>query len=484
MKGLCIVAFACVALAATARASTYHVAVTGNDTAAGSDAAPWRTIQHAAGVVQAGDTVMIHAGTYVGFQVGARGTPAAPITFAGDGVVTIDGTMTSDQDAVHVENASWIEIRGLTVVGATRAGISAITSDHIFVRGNRIDRNGKWGVFSGFCESFVVEGNEVSRSGTQHGIYASNSADDPVISNNIVWGNAMCGIHINGDISQGGDGVISNAIIEGNIIHDNGALGGSGINCDGVVGATIRNNVLDNNHASGISLYQIDGGAPSTGNHVINNTIRMASDARSAINIQNNSTGNTVRNNVLLDTAPNHGVIDVCGGCTSGMASDRNAVVGMFLVDGTALSLAAWHAMTGQDAASFATSEAALFASPATGDLSLRAGSPAIDVGDPDGAPPIDVVGTPRPQGAGFDLGAYEYCDGSCTGSGSGGGSGDGSGSGSDESGSGSGGGDGAPGGAKHTGCSAADPSALATLLVAIALGARRSRRYLWNRGA
>jgi hypothetical protein len=441
------------------------VSSSGDDATAGSDQAPWRTIQHAADVVQPGDIVVIHAGTYAGFQVGAHGTEAAPIAFTGDGAVVIDGTMTSDQDAIHIENASWIEIRGLTVVGATRAGVSAITSDHIFVRGNKIDQNGKWGVFSGFCDSFVVEGNEVSRSGTQHGIYASNSADKPVIRNNTIWGNAMCGIHINGDISQGGDGVISNAIVEGNIIHDNGALGGSGINGDGVVAATIRNNVLDNNHASGISLYQIDGGAPSTGNVVINNTIRMAGDARSAINIQDGSTGNIVRNNVLLDTAPGHGAVDVCAACTPGLVSDHNAIVGAFVVDGNAMGLPAWQAMTGQDASSFVTTAAALFASPDTGDLSLRAGSPAIDVGDANGAPATDVLGTLRPQGAGFDLGAYEYPDAS---------SGSGSGSGSDPGGSGSD----SSGPATHGGgCATGDPSALAALLVALSAACRRAGR-------
>ncbi len=470
--------FACAALPASARASTYHVSTAGDDSAAGSAMAPWRTVQHAADVVQAGDAVVIHAGTYAGFQVDARGTQAAPISFTGDGgTVTIDGTMTADQDAIHIENASWIEIHGLTVVHATRAGISALTSDHVFVRDNRVDQNGKWGVFSGFCESFVVEGNEVSRSGTQHGIYASNSADNPVIRNNTIWGNAMCGIHINGDISQGGDGVISNAIVEGNFIHDNGALGGSGINADGVVGATIRNNVLDANHASGISLYQTDGGAPSTGNAVVNNTIRMASDARSAINIQNNSTGNVVRNNVVLDTAPGHGALDVCGGCTP--VSDHNAVVGAFLISGNAMSLSAWQAMTGQDASSFVTTEAAVFASPDTGDLSLRAGSPAIDVGDPDDAPSVDVLGTARPQGAGFDLGAYEYCDGSCIGSGSGSG-GDPGGSGSASGGS----GDAGPAGGSHSGgCGTTDPSALAALFVVLAMARLGARSAGHRRG-
>lgn len=41
-------------------------------------------------------------------------------------------------------------------------------------------------------------------------------------------------------------------------------------------------------------------------------------------------------------------------------------------------------------------------------DLHLAADSPCIDQGTPEGAPAIDAEGNARPQGAGFDIGAYE----------------------------------------------------------------------------
>ena len=43
---------------------TYYVSTSGNDNNAGTLAAPWRTIQHAANTVKAGDTVQVRAGTY------------------------------------------------------------------------------------------------------------------------------------------------------------------------------------------------------------------------------------------------------------------------------------------------------------------------------------------------------------------------------------------------------------------------------------
>jgi hypothetical protein len=43
---------------------THYVATSGDDSNTGSSESPWRTLQHAADVAQAGDTVCVHAGTY------------------------------------------------------------------------------------------------------------------------------------------------------------------------------------------------------------------------------------------------------------------------------------------------------------------------------------------------------------------------------------------------------------------------------------
>jgi len=42
-------------------------------------------------------------------------------------------------------------------------------------------------------------------------------------------------------------------------------------------------------------------------------------------------------------------------------------------------------------------------------DFRLESYSPCIDTGTSEGAPSEDIEGTPRPQGAGYDMGAYEY---------------------------------------------------------------------------
>ena len=49
------------------------------------------------------------------------------------------------------------------------------------------------------------------------------------------------------------------------------------------------------------------------------------------------------------------------------------------------------------------------FINPANGDFHLQSTSPAIDTGSSNSAPSTDLDGDSRPQGAGYDIGAYEY---------------------------------------------------------------------------
>src|SRR5262245_52965597 len=168
--------------------SAYFVAPTGNDNAAGTSQAPWQTLQHAADVVQAGDTVTVRAGTYTGFNLFTDGTAAAPIVFQAEPGVVINARNYYTPDGINLEGASYIVIDGFKVTGLPRAGIRAVVDNHVIIRNNVTDQNGVWGIFTGFSADLLVENNVTSRSGQQHGIYVSNSADRPTIRNNLVWG--------------------------------------------------------------------------------------------------------------------------------------------------------------------------------------------------------------------------------------------------------------------------------------------------------
>ncbi len=198
------------------------------------------------------------------------------------------------------------------------------------------------------------------------------------------------------------------------MIYDNGAAaGGSAINGDGVQNSVIQNNLLYDNHASGISLFMTDASMPSTGNLVVNNTIVMAADARWCLNVQDGSTGNSAFNNIFYNLHPFRGSIDLSADSVQGFTSDYNVVMDRLTPDdNTTLTLAQWQAMTGNDKHSLVATPAMLFVG--NGDYHLSMNSPAIDKGTSMKAPAADLDGNARPQGNGFDIGAYESCGGNC----------------------------------------------------------------------
>ena len=71
-------------------------------------------------------------------------------------------------------------------------------------------------------------------------------------------------------------------------------------------------------------------------------------------------------------------------------------------------NFADYQAYTGQDAHSIAPLSGPMFVDPANDDFHLLFNSPAIDAGTNTGVA-TDYDGTARPQGAAYDIGAYEY---------------------------------------------------------------------------
>lgn len=93
----------------------YHVSVKGNDSNPGTAAQPFRTISKAAAVVGAGDTVIIHGGTYSeAVRLRSGGTPERPITFkaAPREKVFLDGARQKLAFAFSSQNKSHIRLDG------------------------------------------------------------------------------------------------------------------------------------------------------------------------------------------------------------------------------------------------------------------------------------------------------------------------------------------------------------------------------------
>jgi hypothetical protein len=395
---------------------TYYVSNSGSNSYNGESAdSAFGTLQHGANEVVAGDSVFVFAGDYVGFDLrGVDGTESNPIVFKAldDSVrITSDNSMTDD--GINLEGPDWVVIDGFTVIGATRTGIRAVGAEHIIIKNNTCFNNGTWGILTGFVDYVTIENNECAYSGSQHGIYHGNSADHPIIRYNTCHHNSGCGIHINADENMGGDGLITDATVEGNIIYGNGESGGSGINCDGVANSKIFNNLIYDEHASGMSLYKIDGADGSYNTKIYNNTIITQSDGRWALNIGTDSKADTVYNNILITFHNWRGSIAICDESLTNFYSDFNILLDRIGLDcgDTRITLEEWQEMGYDSNSILAESMESIFTDWENGNYHLLSTSPAVDSGTSDVSYIVtfDLDGISRPYGNEYDIGAYEY---------------------------------------------------------------------------
>ncbi len=387
--------------------SQFVVSPTGNDSGAGTPSSPWLTLQHAADSIHAGDSVEVFAGRYAGFSLNHGGAAVAPITIRADPGVVISQANSATPDGIFLNGASYVQIEGFQITAMPRDGIRSVSSNNDSILDNVVAQNVDWGIYSSFGSGLDVEGNTVSRSGQQGGIYASGSGVGPVLSNNVVWGNAGPGIQVNGDATQGGTGILAGGHVDGNIVHDN--TGSTGIALDGTQGTTAQNNLLYNNSGDGITLDRGIGGSPSTGVPLVNNTVVVAANGGWALDLKNGATGNSAFNNILASSPGAAGSLAVSADSLAGLASDYNVADRLSANGGqTSLTLAQWQSLVGRDVHSFVAAQSALFAGLASGDYHLSASSPAIDAGTMTAAPAADLEGRARPARNGIDVGAYE----------------------------------------------------------------------------
>jgi parallel beta-helix repeat protein len=418
--------------AAPAAAVDRYVATNGSDSNPGTSAAPWRTLQHAVDAIAPGDVILVRAGTYAGVRIEDNsGTAAAPKTLRAEvpsarPLVNAPSPQDSHNSLIEVEDSSYWVIDGFEAANAPQSGIDVRVTDHITVRNCVVygsDPGGRHsGIFLAFSDYPLIENNE-SYNNSEHGVYHSNSGDHPTIRGNRFHHNGGCGIHVNGDFSMGGDGIVSFGLFEDNVIYENGLtpIGGSGLNFDGASDGIIRNNLLYNNHAGGISLYANDGGEGSSRNLVYNNTIVMPSDGRWNINIPANETfdgavrpeptGNKIKNNILYHANTSRGSVTIFDTAVSGFESDYNVVMNRFTADdgSSTMNLTAWRAL-GYDTHSVTSTPAALFVDSANGDYRLKVGAPAVNAGTALTEVTDDRTGQAR--GVPYDIGSDEL-DGS-----------------------------------------------------------------------
>lgn len=409
-------------LAGPALGREYHVSGQAGQAGDGSARRPFREIRQAVAVMQAGDTVLIGDGDYLGFDVLKLGAPERTTTFKATGrravVRPTQDRLLNDAHNIILSECTRVVVDGLRSFDGPLSGLRLYRSDRITVRNGEFGNPGKWGIVTSHCTDVLIENNECHGSKLEHGIYVANSGDRPVVRGNHLHHNAGSGLRSNGDIAEGGDGIISGAVYERNIIHDNGfskANGGAAINLDGLQDGVVRNNLLYDNHASGIALFKGCGAAGPKGMQILHNTVIMPADARFCLRITDALGAIVVRNNVFYSHNAARGLIswdtetDV-----RWTDSDHNLLGGALFVapawNEKRLPLTRWQAQGHERRSLLRPTLKGLFEAPGElGVLTPAADSPLRDAGAPDvEAGPADLVGHARRVGPLPDLGAVE----------------------------------------------------------------------------
>ncbi|MGH7568305.1 MAG: choice-of-anchor Q domain-containing protein [Gemmatimonadales bacterium] len=375
---------------------TYYVSPTGSDANSGSATAPFRTIQRAADVVNPGDVVVVDDGVWTDddgsgmvVQVNRGGTPSAWVTFRSRNQwgAKLDGENGRTALGFELNNGvGYVRIEGFDLYGFANVG-SPVTG-----RGSGSAIN----LYDGGHDSEII-GNHIHHIGNVCTLSTNTNGQTAIfiqVPNVTVDGNV---IHDIGRFFPGENGCSYSSTFRGYQTLDHGIyLNG---NPPGAHGAVIRNNIFYNTrHGWGVQFYP----DPLSNIQVLNNTFAYGNPNKNYTHITLHadvSGGSRIANNIFYNPEggqPIHipsfsGTITISDNLTTGSAmTDDIPPAGMTLTNN-------W------------LNTDPLFVNPSLGDFRLQAGSPAIDAGQTFTLVRFDITGRARPQGAAYDLGAYEY---------------------------------------------------------------------------
>ena len=287
-----VILLACVSGAFGQPNSSFYVAPTGNDSNPGTQAAPWRTIQHAADTARAGSTVNVRGGIYEELvSINASGN-------ATDGFITVRSYPgeTAVLEAAHltpsersgvltINSKSYVRIEGFEIRNYRTAehrlvplGINVIgAGSHIELLKNNVhhieqtfegrDAPGQGGNGFGIAvygtdakpmSELVIDGNEVHhlKTGSSESLVVNGNVTNFRITHNVVHDNNNIGIDVIGfertapdpAVDQARDGVVSGNLVynitsRGNPAYRNDEFS-DGIYVDGGTRILIEQNVI------------------------------------------------------------------------------------------------------------------------------------------------------------------------------------------------------------------------------------------------
>ncbi len=391
--------------------------VRATSTAALPDGLTWETafptLQAAADLAGCGAEVWVAQGIYsvVDGEEVIRIDPAISMFGGFTGVETA-------RDARNPDPAATV-IDGQATRLCVRAGDTALLNGFTVQNGSFCHYPGSAGMFHGRAENCIFSGNRSCYAGG--GLYYGTAVNCTFIGNSADVGGGMDG------------GAAIGCTFSGNTAGDGGGMGwGTATGCTfigndagtfggGLVSSTATNCVLSGNIAP-------IGGGMSDGEAAGCSFVENVATGESFTYGGGGMDGGNAANCLFLRNSAHN----VGGGMAGGSAVNCTFFNNSSTKDGGALynshasNCILWSdspneaaELSDQCLVSFSCSStpvsgpgnitsSPLFIDGKSGDFRLQSASPCIDAGTGSGAPPTDILGTPRPQGAGYDMGAYE----------------------------------------------------------------------------
>lgn len=418
------------ALSPLSYAATYYVArnhTLAGDGNPGTMTYPFRSISKAASLARAGDTVIVGAGSYSEtVSVQNSGMEGKPVTFVASGTVIINPPSVQHWvGAFNIVGKTDVIVRGFTMQNAyfgikvDRDG-SGLAPKRIILQNNHTYMTESSGIRIAFARDVTVDSNVVEKAnyGGVHEMISVIHSDGFLINNNEVFNGDF---RINGARVEGKEGIDAksgskNGRITNNVVHDLTRLGiYLDASSSGVSDIVVSGNVVYRTK-HGIALSSEAGGTLE--NILVSNNVTYKNTAwgiilpdwlkdgpRHNIRLFNNTAYGNGQGGISIGTRNIYQVhLRNNIAASNGGPQIKAADVGL-------VTFASSNLVYGGNGGNIhfgVVSGDPRFVDAANGNFRLNKGSAATNKGVTLGEVSVDILGTRRPLGGRYDIGAYE----------------------------------------------------------------------------
>jgi hypothetical protein len=275
--------------AGPAPGSSFYVATTGDDGNPGTQAAPFRTIQHAIDTVPAGASILVESGVYTELVTITRSGSASAgfiaLSAAPGALPILDGTglpvPNGQNGLVTIDNASFVRVKGFEIRNYVSHSAALVpigvfvegAGDHIEILDNHIhaitttvttsagDALGLavYGTKAPASISWLtIDGNELDHliTGFSESLSLSGNVEIWEVNNNLIHDNDNIGVNIEGFFKTAPDPQFDQArrgLVAGNTVFNitsrhnpayKNSLGADGLYVDGGTLVTVQDNLV------------------------------------------------------------------------------------------------------------------------------------------------------------------------------------------------------------------------------------------------